>query len=249
MGGSWIFLSHSSKDIQIVRKIRNEFEACGHNPLAFHLKCLNSDTEEGKKEIFELLKREIDAREWYVFCESEHSEKSAYVNYERGYILGSGKSKIWSLDVTKEWNVLKKQIDKISKDLRIFVEYNDSDQDTVKPLIELLEHNDFTVWTNENDNQGEVWEDALRCGLLIMIISKHTHISALLGELEYITGNINGGETIVPVFVEGYSLPQHDEIWLRGGPSFDIPEAADHEDYASLLKYIESIYIHRILKT
>ena len=37
-GGCWIFLSHSSRDIEKVRIVRNEFEKLGHNPLAFHLK-------------------------------------------------------------------------------------------------------------------------------------------------------------------------------------------------------------------
>ena len=49
-GGCWIFLSHSSKDIDKVRLIRNEFEKMGHYPLAFHLRCLSTDTEEGRKE-------------------------------------------------------------------------------------------------------------------------------------------------------------------------------------------------------
>lgn len=48
-GERWIFLTHHSQDIKKARLIRNEFERLGHNPLAFHLKCLNSDTEEGKK--------------------------------------------------------------------------------------------------------------------------------------------------------------------------------------------------------
>lgn len=42
-GGCYIFLSHSSKDIKIVRKIRNEFEFLGHNPIAFHLRCLDEN--------------------------------------------------------------------------------------------------------------------------------------------------------------------------------------------------------------
>lgn len=69
-GGCWIFLSHSSYDIEKVRIVRNEFERLGHNPLAFQLKCLSTDTEEGRYELDSLIKREIDARGWFVFCES-----------------------------------------------------------------------------------------------------------------------------------------------------------------------------------
>lgn len=70
-GGCWIFLSHSSKDIDKVRLIRNEFEKMEHNPLAFHLRCLSADTEEGRKELDSLIKREIDAREWFVFARAQ----------------------------------------------------------------------------------------------------------------------------------------------------------------------------------
>lgn len=42
-GGCWIFLSHASKDIDLVRRVRNEFEKYGQNPLAFHLRCLDEE--------------------------------------------------------------------------------------------------------------------------------------------------------------------------------------------------------------
>lgn len=253
MSGSWIFLSHSSKDIKLVRRIRNEFEDCGHNPLAFHLKCLNDSTDEGKAEIFSLLRREIDAREWFVFCESENARNSEYVQFERNYIHQSGKDKIWSLDINQQWDSLKKTIDRISRDLRIYLEFSNQDRKYAVTLCRLLEQSDFTVWTNENTNryQGNPWLDSLKFGLVIYIISEHTHIPALLGEFEYITGNINGGETIVPLFVgTDYSnaVPQDIEAWLRSGPSFDIPHDAKDGDFLPLIRHIEGYYVQRILK-
>ena len=91
--GSWIFLSHSSADIEKVRAKRNEFEKLRQNPLAFHLKCLKTDTVEGRKELEGLIKREIDSRDWFVFCESDAARKSQYVNMEKEYIIKSGKRK------------------------------------------------------------------------------------------------------------------------------------------------------------
>lgn len=138
MRGSWIFLSHSSKDIAYVRQIRNEFEKYGHNPLAFHLKCLDSNTYEGRNEIFQLLKREIDARDWFVFCDSDNSRKSKYVDYERAYIMESGKDKIWTLDLSKPMEELKKQILQISSDLSIYVSYDPVDKAYADRIIEAL---------------------------------------------------------------------------------------------------------------
>ena len=41
--GAWIFVSHSHRDLEKVRQIRNELEKRGHNPLLFFLKCLEDD--------------------------------------------------------------------------------------------------------------------------------------------------------------------------------------------------------------
>ena len=101
-GGCWIFLSYHGQDIQKVRKIRNEFERLGHNPLAFHLKCLRTDTEDGRRELDSLIKREIDAREWFVFCENSTADPSEWVEMERAYIINSGKEMIWGIDMTED---------------------------------------------------------------------------------------------------------------------------------------------------
>jgi hypothetical protein len=41
--GAWIFVSHSHRDLEKVRRIRNELERRGHNPLVFFLKCLEAN--------------------------------------------------------------------------------------------------------------------------------------------------------------------------------------------------------------
>ena len=59
----YVFISHSHKDIKKVRKIRNMIENSGFEPLYFFLKCLTDDVVEG------LIKREIDARDWFVYVD------------------------------------------------------------------------------------------------------------------------------------------------------------------------------------
>ena len=80
--GGYIFLSHSHDDIEKVRKIRNALEKDGFEPLCFYLKCLEDDDE-----IADLIKREIDAREWFVFVDSENARKSRWVTLEREALL------------------------------------------------------------------------------------------------------------------------------------------------------------------
>ena len=41
----WVFLSHSKKDYEKVREVRNLLEEQNFRPLMFFLKCLNDDEE------------------------------------------------------------------------------------------------------------------------------------------------------------------------------------------------------------
>ncbi len=145
MEGTWIFLSHSSKDIAIIRKIRNEFEAAGKNPLAFHLKCLSTDTAEGRKELLSLIHREIDAREWFVFCESENSRQSDYVRDEQAYVIESGKKKIFSLDLNCSFEAIQERIQEIIRLTKVYISCCADDLAIAQSICFQLEQHDFEV--------------------------------------------------------------------------------------------------------
>ncbi len=53
----YIFVSHSHKDIDKVRLVRNYLEEKGAEPILFFLKSVTDDNE-----VADLIKREIDAR-------------------------------------------------------------------------------------------------------------------------------------------------------------------------------------------
>ena len=207
--GSWIFLSHSSHDIEKVRIIRNEFERLGHNPLAFHLKCLTDKTEDGKKDLFDLIKREIEAREWFVFCESPEAKKSPNVALEHSYILNSGKDKIWSIDMTQDINSILYNVKKICTSIEVFISYSHKDHELIKPLINNLVEKDYSVWTEENIKPSsksfvEQISDAIdaistcsKRGFYIIVISDNSTDSMYVkNELDFAYAN---GATIIPI--------------------------------------------------
>ena len=76
--GAWIFVSHSNRDIEKVREIRNELERRGHNPVLFFLKCMET-TEADDRLLWQLIEREIKAREWFILCDSPNARNSAAV--------------------------------------------------------------------------------------------------------------------------------------------------------------------------
>lgn len=58
-GGCYIFLSHSSNNIDVVRRIRNEFESLGQNPIAFHLRCLDENYKGRDEELWNLFTEKL----------------------------------------------------------------------------------------------------------------------------------------------------------------------------------------------
>lgn len=64
----WVFLSHSNKDYDKVRVVRNLLEDQKFRPIMFFLCCL-----EDNEEINDLIKREIDSRTRFILCDSENA--------------------------------------------------------------------------------------------------------------------------------------------------------------------------------
>lgn len=138
--GGYIFLSHSHDDIEKVREIRNSLENDGFEPLCFYLKCLNDDSE-----IEDLIKREIDAREWFVFVNSENSRKSRWVTLEREYITRTNSKKIITVDID-DHNSVCETIQKITHSLRVFISYSSNDRELARRIKSKLENKDYLVF-------------------------------------------------------------------------------------------------------
>lgn len=138
--GGYIFLSHSHDDIEKVREIRNSLEKDGFEPLCFYLKCLDDDSE-----IEDLIKREIDAREWFVFVNSENSRKSKWVTLEREYITSTDSKKIITVDIDNEQSIAD-TIHKISHNLRVYISYSSKDEVLARKIKCNFEKRDYLVF-------------------------------------------------------------------------------------------------------
>lgn len=250
-GGCWIFLSHASKDIDLVRRVRNEFEKYGQNPLAFHLRCLDEEYPQKEEELWNLIYREIDAREWFVYCKSPVSENSDNVLRERQYIEQSGKNKIWMIDMTEEWDVIASKIHKICADLEVFISYTYCDRHIANVLRDVLIEKDYSVWTPENNLKiGDNWETQIsnavsRCaeqGFYVLFISENSLKSHFIEkELEYATGR---GAWIVPVVIGNPILPQWLESWL--GQYFRVSEHPSRIEFEKVIEMIDSVMLKKI---
>lgn len=174
--GGYIFLSHSHDDIEKVRKLRNMLEDEGFEPLCFYLKCL-----EDEEEIADLIKREIDAREWFVFVDSENSRKSRWVKLERDYITKTDQKKILSVCIDED-DAINDLVNRIKHNLRVFISYSHFDSALENTVREKLKEKDYLVFSDEDLCVGSDWveeisnmiADASKDGCVIALITENS---------------------------------------------------------------------------
>ena len=75
---AWVFVSHSSKDLARVRRVRNYLERKGASPILFHLRALQDP-----EDFWPLIKKEIAAPNFFLYCESPAAAASEWVQRER----------------------------------------------------------------------------------------------------------------------------------------------------------------------
>lgn len=147
MSRKTVFLSHSSKDIEKVRQIRDILEALDYEPLLFHLKCLDDDNE--NLETF--IKKEIEARNVFIYCKSENSDSSPWVQKELEYIKSFDTKRLFTIDITLPLSqtlvVLLESITEIIKKNRVFIScsHANPDKEFGDYLENLLVDNNYDV--------------------------------------------------------------------------------------------------------
>jgi hypothetical protein len=177
--GAWIFVSHSHKDIEKVRFIRNEFEKRGGNPLLFFLKCLDDESE-----LDDLIKREISERNWFILCDSPNARASKWVQ-EEVKMIKSLENKVFEKinledDIEKQLNKIKS----FSRRSTVFISHTMKDGEIGRKITKKLKENDFGVYDyNEvlpspiysvQDLMNRAIDTVLENGIFLVLISQHT---------------------------------------------------------------------------
>lgn len=161
----YIFISHSHKDIEKVRLVRNYLESLSRcEPLLFFLLSVTDDNL-----ITELIENEIDARIWFVLCQSQNARKSNWVKSEVDYARKIGKHNFIEIDLDKSvenGELTKECQDYISNAYRkfnelsnIFISYSRKDEIIVKEIVSnLAKYNISLKYLNDSfsyQNPGE----------------------------------------------------------------------------------------------
>lgn len=188
--GAWIFVSHSHQDLAKVRVIRDALEARGHNALLFFLKCLGDDAE-----VDNLIRREIEARTWFVLCDSENARSSRWVLSELEIIKTLAEKAYEVIDLDSDLQDQVARIDRLSKRATVFLSYAQSDEAIADRLRQALRDRDYAVWDPRTDlAPGDNWtneirrsvQNAMTNGLFVLLLSPAAlESSAVQMELDY----------------------------------------------------------------
>lgn len=182
----YIFVSHSSKDWEKVRVIRNYLEEKSFYPLLFHLKCLETKGEDLTL-LKNLLQREIQARRRFLYCKSKDAMESEYVKWELSQV------KTVKGAIFKEINIEKPSI-AIQDELLDWTDYLKTigfvgtwkSRIIRNRIIEKLRENDLNIKfvLFEDDEYIPIWNGQLPQGALDYInhqISELDYASLIIG--------------------------------------------------------------------
>ena len=199
---SWVFLSHSTKDFERVRLVRNVLEDYKFRPILFYLKCLENETE-----VNDLLRREIDARKRFLLCDSPNAQASKFVQSEVNYIKAQQRMyeivDVSSIDFDSKtlYEDVLQLIKPFIRRTNVFISRSIVDnevENVLTPLFSMLGMNDFIVtdlrWghTTEDSMSDSDWEklmkhniqETLNNGYLIWLIGNN-YSEYSIKEIEY----------------------------------------------------------------
>jgi hypothetical protein len=189
-----VFISYSTLDEAVGRKVRNLFEERGHDALL--LKLQQYMTEDF---IIDLLRNEVKARDWVATIDSQHAGKSIWVAFER-VIASIYHKPIYHVDADcaggssvpdAEDACLRAQVGHISRRLRVFLSYSSSDKAIADRIDAALREAGYeTFYDQPTVSPGGKWieqvqqaiDDTLERGIILVLVSENSMRSRWVNE-------------------------------------------------------------------
>ena len=203
---AWIFVSHSNRDLAKVRQVRNALEKAGAEPILFFLKCLSDHDE-----IDGLIEREIDARYFFLLCDSANARNSKWVQDEVAHVKSLHGRKIEVIDLDSDWKAQLAGITNLVSNATVFLSYSHGDHAVVEPVRAALIARDFATWDPSHDlSPGDRWADriesaieaAARFGYVLHFISHSSLRShSVTGEMKRAL-DLDIGSRYIPILLD-----------------------------------------------
>jgi hypothetical protein len=254
--GAWIFVSHSHQDLRDVRRVRDALEAKGHQPLLFFLKCLGDDAE-----VDGLICREIEARQFFVLCDSPNARASRWVQQEVRLINNLADKVRVNLSLDGDWKTQLEVIDELSRRATVFFSYARRSEASRRVAAELeagLRARDYRVVQGVDPPPGVDWfdmvsrviDEAVEQGFVLVLLSPEALAADFVAaEVQYaLKRRVELGQTssIVPILVD---QPQRTLALLESSPMraitdmrlFDFTVGAFDDNVAELIRTLATL--------
>ena len=240
--GKWIFVSHSHKDLEKVRRIRNALEARGHNPLLFFLKCLDDQSE-----LPNLIRREIEARSWFILCNSPNAKVSRWVQDEVEIVKSLWRKAltkkdqpirvVQEIDLDDDIDTQIERVTALSRRATVFISYSRHDHEIAEAIRAALLAQDFAVFYDVDDiapgtdyitQITRAIHEAVERGFFLLLLSPDALASQFMTyELSYAFESAPRQANIVPVFVRDFeatrnALPPSIKLMTHVSHFFDL---------------------------
>ena len=160
--GGYVFVSHSHLDIEKVRRIRNFLEKEGVEPILFYLRCMDGQDEEKLASLKKLIFDEIDAREFFLYINSENAATSQWVQEELAYIRATRPGSIATVDLSDGDEITEQTLLRMVRGMRVFISASQYDKALVRRLTDALVKHDFRVYDAERSMAaGALWDESI----------------------------------------------------------------------------------------
>lgn len=159
---AWVFVSHSSRDLVQVRRVRNYLEERDASPILFHLLALQAP-----EEFWPIIDREIEARNFFLYCDSQSASASEPVQRERRVVAEVAKRRPIRIGHVR---VDQPELDRAGLNsflarTRVFPSYASQDRAVVQPFLEALDAAGFQVFSAAGLAAGDRWADRIKSEL------------------------------------------------------------------------------------
>jgi hypothetical protein len=251
--GAWIFLSHSTKDWDEVRRVRNLLEEKGHRPLVFFLKCLTEHSE-----LDELIRREIEARTWFLLCDSDNASSSSWVQAEVAYIKKLKGKYHEQIDLNEAIEKQIERIDRLCKRVTAFLSYHRADQPYARRIRDALAKQDYSIWFDiEALSPGSDWQQEITSAIdravdrgfvLVLLSSNSVQSEYVMQEIRYAlekSAKAAHGANIVPILLNDpgviqSAMPPPLQLMLGGIQWFDFSQGNFDTNINRLVAHMKS---------
>ena len=247
----WVFLSHSSRDYQDVKIVRNYLEKRGFSALMFYLKSLEDPS---KKELTQkLIESEIIERNIFVLCDSQDARNSDWVQNEVNYVKRFPQKIYETIDMEnirynqyrkyKELSKLKNLINLSS----LFFSYVQEDREQVDSIFTFLNQNGFRVFKDTHSiEQGynsskirNAIQETIGKGAVLIFLSNNVLSSNLFWSEKEIA--LNSRAFIIPILLDNVSLDRFSAFSnLDTSQYINIQNGFSKEEKTKLIELIKN---------